>query len=193
MNLLIIKKKIADLGIKIYNKRLEQILILNENLKELDVYKKHYYRISINIYDEFINNKKEDLPKLLEQYLENLKKNRKFDALLGGCMIGPHKSDIVGHNIENNINIKQFSTGQQKTVILLIILAHCNFLIKELKKNPIILFDEVCSHLDLENRELLLDLIDMLNVQTFITGTEKKFFSFLSTKASYCNIINNSG
>ena len=186
-----LEKKIADLGIKIYTKRLEHILILNENLIKLDVYKKHNYRISINIYDKFINDKKEDLPKLLEQYLENLKKNRKFDTFLGGCMIGPHKSDIVGHNVETNININQFSTGQQKAVILLIILAHCNFLIKELKKNPIILFDEVCSHLDLENRELLLDLIEILNVQTFITGNEKNFFSFLSTKASYCNITKN--
>ena len=64
-------------------------------------------------------------------------------------------------------------------------------LISEQKISPIILFDEVCSHLDLENRELLLDLIEILNVQTFITGTEKNFFSFLSTKASYCNITKN--
>ena len=76
-----LEKKIADLGIKIYKKRYEHILVLNENLKKLDCYKKNYYKISINIYDEFINNKKKDLPKLLEQYLENLKKNRKFDAL----------------------------------------------------------------------------------------------------------------
>ena len=78
--------------------------------------------------------KKGDLQKLLELYLKGLKKNRKFDAILGGCRIGPHKSDIVGYNIKNNININQFSTGQQKAVILLIILAHCNFLINELKK-----------------------------------------------------------
>jgi len=187
----ILEKKIADLGINIYKKRLEHILILNENLKNLDSYKKYYYKISIDIDDKFINDKKEDLQQLLELYLKGLKKNRKYDAVLGGCKIGPHKSDIVGYNIKNNFNITQFSTGQQKTVVLLIILAHCNFLIKELKKNPIILFDEVCSHLDLENRELLLDLIDMLNVQTFITGTEKNFFSFLSTKASYCNITKN--
>ena len=135
--------------------------------------------------------KKKDLEKLSEKYLEDLKKNREFDAVFGGCKIGPHKSDIVGYNIKNNININQFSTGQQKTVILLIILAHCNFLINELKKNPIIFFDEVCSHLDLENRKLLLDLIETLNVQIFITGTGKNFFSFLSKNASYCNIKKN--
>ena len=186
-----LEKKIVDLGINIYKKRLEHILILNTNLKNLHSYKKYCYRILLDINDGFINDKKKDLEKLLEKYLEDLKKNREFDAVFGGCKIGPHKSDIVGYNIKNNININQFSTGQQKAVILLIILAHCNFLINELKKNPIIFFDEVCSHLDLENRKLLLDLIEILNVQTFITGTEKNFFSFLSTKASYCNITKN--
>ena len=184
-----LEKKIVELGINIYKKRLQHISILNANLENLKNYnKKFYYKISLNIEDKYIQEKKEDIEKLHEQYIEDLNKNRKLDAILGGCKIGPHKSDIIGCNIENNFNIKQFSTGQQKAVILLIILAHCNFLINELKKNPIILFDEVCSHLDLENRELLLDLIEILNVQTFITGTEKKFFSFLSTKASYCNI-----
>ena len=186
-----LEKKIADLGINIYKKRHKHILILNTNLKKLPSYEKYFYRILLDINDEFINDKKKDLGKLLENYLEDLKKNREFDAVFGGCKIGPHKSDIVGYNIKNNININQFSTGQQKAVILLIILAHCNFLINELKKNPIIFFDEVCSHLDLENRKLLLDLIETLNVQTFITGTEKNFFSFLSTKASYCNITKN--
>jgi recombinational DNA repair ATPase RecF len=54
-----------------------------------------------------------------------------------------------------------------------------------LNKQPILLFDEVCSHLDQFNREILLELINSLHVQTFFTGTEKEFFSFLSTKASY--------
>jgi len=48
--------------------------------------------------------------------------------------------------------------------------------------------DEVCSHLDYVNRELLLYLIEELNIQVFLTGTEKSFFSFLSTKGHYCNI-----
>ena len=74
------------------------------------------------------------------------------------------------------------------SIILLIIIAHCKYLIKNCKRKPILLFDEVCSHLDTENRKLLIQLIEILNVQIFLTGTEKDFFSFLSTKASYCNI-----
>jgi DNA replication and repair protein RecF len=95
---------------------------------------------------------------------------------------------LKGFRKKDNFNINQFSTGQQKTVILLIIIAQCKFLIGTLKLNPIILLDEICSHLDGVNRELLLYLVDQLNVQVFMTGTEKSFFSFLSTKANYYNI-----
>ena len=126
-----------------------------------------------------------------EIFLDQLENNRSLDALLGGSKIGPHKSDIEGRNIEDNFNLNQFSTGQQKTIILLIILAQCKLLINNYNIIPVILFDEVCSHLDEKNRKLLLDIIEKLEVQTFMTGTDKKLFSFLSTKVQYCNINDN--
>ena len=125
----------------------------------------------------------------MEKYFLTLKLNRKLDLLSGKCNIGPHKSDIVGYSLDNNININQFSTGEQKTVVLLIILAQCKFLLDDINLKPILLLDEVCSHLDDNNRELLLHISDLLDVQIFMTGSEKNFFSFLSTKATYCNII----
>ena len=123
-----------------------------------------------------------------EFFSNELKKNRKTDSLTGGCAFGPHRSDIIGYKIDTNFNINQFSTGQQKTAILLIIIAQCKYLIEERNLKPIILLDEVCSHLDNDNRELLLYLIGKLEVQVFITGNDKNLFSFLSTKAYYCNI-----
>ena len=77
------------------------------------------------------------------------------------------------------------STGEQKAIILLIIIAQSKYLINSLNRKPIILLDEICSHLDKYNRDILLDLINSLDVQTFVTGTDKNFFSFLSTKANY--------
>ena len=76
----------------------------------------------------------------------------------------------------------------KKTAILLIIISQCKYLKETLSLNPIILLDEACSHLDNFNKELLLYLVDELEAQIFMTGTEKKFFSFLSTKAQYYNI-----
>ncbi len=80
------------------------------------------------------------------------------------------------------------STGQQKTIILLLIFAQCNHLVNNCKINPILLLDEVCSHLDDDNRSILLNLLDDYKLQFFMTGTDKSLFSFLSTKTQYCNI-----
>ena len=48
--------------------------------------------------------------------------------------------------------------------------------------------DEVCSHLDEINRSILLKITEEFDLQIFMTGTEKKFFSFLSTNNNYYNI-----
>ena len=55
---------------------------------------------------------------------------------------------------------------------------------------PIILFDEVCSHLDEINRRILLTLVESFDLQIFMTGTTRNLFSFLSTNSNFCNITN---
>ena len=54
--------------------------------------------------------------------------------------------------------------------------------------NPIILLDEIGSHLDSNNRKLLLDMINRFKIQFFLTGTDKNIFSFVSTNAKFYNI-----
>ena len=183
-----IEKNIAELALQIYIKRFNHIDILNKTIDDLDIAKKFSNNFFLKISDNFIKKNPEIYESDGEIFYEQLKENRKIDLIAGGCSIGPHRSDIVGYKVGTDFNISQFSTGQQKTVILLLIIAQCRYLIKRENKNPILLLDEVCSHLDANNRELLLYLVNELNVQVFMTGTEKKYFSFLSTKAYYCNI-----
>ena len=80
------------------------------------------------------------------------------------------------------------STGQQKTVVLMILLAQCNYLVNYKKISPILLFDEIGSHLDINNRQVLLDMINRFDIQFFLTGTDKNLFSFVSTNAQFYNI-----
>ena len=112
---------------------------------------------------------------------------RKIDSLNGGSKIGPHKSDILFF-LDNNQPVSQLSTGQQKTLILLLYLSQCKYLINNYQKKPILLLDEVCSHLDDINRNILLSLVQSFNLQVFMTGTTKNLFSFLSTNTNFCNI-----
>ena len=91
--------------------------------------------------------------------------------------------------VNNNSFVSQLSTGQQKTIILLMYLSQCKYLSEVRFKQPILLLDEVCSHLDDLNRKVLLTLIETFKLQIFMTGTSENLFSFLSTNANFYNIV----
>jgi len=182
-----VESNIVSNGINIYKKRILHIQNINNYLKKININQNFYNNYILKLKDDFLDS----YSKIYEdkdQYLYQLQKNRNNDFFYSGCSIGPHRSDIYCINQNNNFNSNQLSTGQQKTLVILIIISQCIFLIKDLKLDPIILLDEICSHLDDNNRELLLYLTNELNVQTFMTGTDESFFSFLSTNAHYCNI-----
>ena len=179
-----VEKKIADYGLKIYLMRAKHIKILNNEITNLQKINMVIHNFKLIINDNFLldQNIEDDFQ---SRYLLKLKSTRDYDAIVGGSKIGPHKSDITAFHFGEKLNLLLCSTGLQKAVILLIIIAQSKYLMNSLNRQPIVLFDEVCSHLDHHNREILLELINALNVQTFLTGTEKNFFSFLSTKANY--------
>ena len=180
-----VENEIVDYGLKIYSKRNKHIRILNSEIKSLRGINKNVYNFELIIKDNFLIHQNNSEIVFKSNYLLNLKNSRIYDAIVGGCKIGPHKSDIYGLHLGNNLSLFLCSTGEQKAIILLIIIAQSKYLINSLNRKPIILLDEICSHLDKYNREILLELINSLDVQTFVTGTDKNFFSFLSTKASY--------
>ena len=148
--------------------------------------KEHNFQFNVNlkIKDDFFNNKI-----ILEKYVSYLQDLRLNDKKYGGTKIGPHKSDVIAI-IDNELDASLLSTGQQKTVVLMILLAQCNYLVKNKNINPILLFDEIGSHLDSQNRKILLDMINRFDLQFFLTGTDKNLFSFVSTNARFYNITN---
>ena len=182
-----VEDNIVKFGSIIYKSRENQVQVINKTLSTLNIATNFSHNFFLKINDNFLE-KNSQIYENPELYSTIIKDNRKIDFISRGCTNGPHLSDLSGYRLDSNFNVNQFSTGQQKTVILLIIIAQCKYLIDILNFKPIILLDEVCSHLDCVNRELLLYLIDELNVQVFLTGTEKSFFFFFFTKAHYCNI-----
>jgi len=177
-----LEKNISADGLQIYSLRVDQLNILINNL---NIYLKEFdlpFNIDTTLIDKFYTSNLQN-----EDYEETLKNNRKIDALVGGCAIGPHKSDYM-FSVNNNSFVSQLSTGQQKTIILLMYLSQCKYLTEVKFKQPILLLDEVCSHLDAINRNVLLTLIETFKLQIFMTGTSESLFSFLSTNANFCNI-----
>jgi DNA replication and repair protein RecF len=177
-----LEKSISTDALQIYSLRESQLSILINNL---NIYLRNFdllFKIDTTLIDKFYTNNLKS-----EDYEATLKKNRKIDALVGGCAIGPHKSDYMFYVNDNSL-VSQLSTGQQKTIILLMYLSQCKYLSEVKSKQPILLLDEVCSHLDDVNRSILLTLIETFKLQIFMTGTSENLFSFLSTNTNFCNI-----
>ena len=178
-----LEKNISIDGLEIYSLRQKQIKFLIDNL---NIYLNKYnlrFEISVKLNDKyFIKNISQ------KDYENQLKYNRNIDSLIGGCNIGPHKSDFIFY-VNDDYLVSQLSTGQQKTIILLMYLSQCKYLLENKGKKPILLLDEICSHLDEVNRNILMTLVESYNLQIFMTGTSKNLFSFLSTNTNFCNII----
>ncbi len=177
-----IETEICSLGLEIYKLRNSQLNTLNIELNNMKNDHNVQFDVKLEIKDDFINHEIN-----FEEYLSNLRDLRLYDKQSGGAKIGPHKSDIISI-INNEFEASLLSTGQQKTIVLLILLAQCNYLVNHKKINPIFLFDEIGSHLDSHNRQILLDMINKFEIQFFLTGTDKNMFSFVSTNAQFYNI-----
>ena len=177
-----IEQNISSTGIEIYKARNTQILSIMKNISLLNTRDKLPFDLNIQIIDNFFEDNLN-----IEKYMYQLKKSREIDKVIGGANKGPHKSDYK-FLVDDSFSVSQLSTGQQKTIILLLFLAQSNYLVKECNLTPILLMDEVCSHLDDINRKLLLKITQQFNLQIFMTGTDKNLFSFLSTNTNFCNI-----
>jgi len=186
-----VEEKIAKFGIEIIYKRNETINLINKNFLKISLLKKNLNFCKISFTEEFSNDIiRTENNFAFEKYLKELKNSRKYDMIVGGCKIGPHKSDIEVIYSKNNLKASFCSTGEQKKIILSIILCQSYCLKSKFKIKPIVLLDEICSHLDNSARSILLDLTDWLNIQVLMTGTQKNFFSFLSKESDFFTINN---
>lgn len=104
-------------------------------------------------------------------YLNLMKRNIKRDLEYGSTIIGPHRDDIF-MSINDN-EVKTFgSQGQQRTVVLSLILSEVELIKKERGMYPVLLLDDVFSELDIHRRKYLSKLFH--NIQTFITLTNSE-------------------
>ncbi len=110
------------------------------------------------------------------KYQKYLNENRE---LVGDKMVldGPHKSDFGVFNQTLKLPVGLTSTGQQKTVLLNIILAHAKLIHTKTSKQPIILLDEAAAHLDAAARAKLFSDLGTTNAQVWATGLDPNVFT----------------
>lgn len=105
------------------------------------------------------------------------------DMAAGRTLIGPHRVDLVGTYAAKGVEASLCSTGEQKALLVSLILANARGLARDFGAPPILLLDEVAAHLDAGRRAALYDEICALGAQAFMTGTGSELFAELGTRA----------
>ena len=123
-----------------------------------------------------------------ERMRAELAANRRIDAESGGAIIGPHRSDLVVTHAAKDVPAARCSTGEQKALLIAVVLAHARLQVELRGTVPILLLDEVAAHLDPIRRAALFETILALGAQAWMTGTDAGFFAELAGRAQFFNV-----
>lgn len=122
-----------------------------------------------------------------------LSANRSRDLAAGRTLIGPHRADLFAEYTAKSVPARDCSTGEQKALLISLILANARALKAELGAAPILLLDEVAAHLDAQRRAALYDEICALGAQAWMTGTGAELFDALGDRAMHLEVSDEAG
>ena len=114
--------------------------------------------------------------------------NRQADAQAGGALIGPHRSDLAVALADKDIAAELASTGEQKALLISILLAHAGLQRAVRGEPPLLLLDEIAAHLDASRRAALFDALLRLDSQAWLTGTDEALFAPLRCQAQFLSV-----
>src|SRR5690349_13441379 len=118
-----------------------------------------------------------------DRYRSLLKDNRARDAAAGRTLDGPHLSDLIVSHAGKNIPAADASTGEQKALLIRLVLAHASLIKQMTGFAPLLLLDEVVAHLDPARRTALYGALSSLGTQVWMTGAEPAAFGDLAGRA----------
>ena len=101
---------------------------------------------------------------------------------------GIHRSDLAVRHLAKGVPAAQCSTGEQKALLIAILLADARLQAEARGTPPLLLLDEVTAHLDVARREALFEAIEALGAQAWMTGTETAFFQPLKGRAQFFSV-----
>jgi DNA replication and repair protein RecF len=180
-NIRIWTEQLIEYGSKVIKARQKFFTSLNTIFKDIDYisrykfYIKYEPNVLVNeIFDEDVT----------YRYRDDLRKCFDIDKYRATTSSGPHRDDwhllikIEEKEHDNNfIRADKFaSRGQQRMALIVLQLALIKLFEKTLDKKPILLLDDIFSELDEENEKILMDIVEHNQIQSFITGVEKKDF-----------------
>jgi DNA replication and repair protein RecF len=123
-----------------------------------------------------------------EGFRAELAEGRYRDRAAGRTLDGPHRADLLVRHAPKDQAAELCSTGEQKALLIGIVLSHARLTAEVAGSTPVLLLDEIAAHLDAGRRAALFSILDDLNCQYFMTGTEAALFDSLIGRAQFLTV-----
>jgi DNA replication and repair protein RecF len=123
-----------------------------------------------------------------ERYRAILRENRSRDAAAGRTLIGPHVGDLLAWHGPKGAPAAQASTGEQKALLVGLVLAHARLVADMSGMAPLALLDEVAAHFDPRRRAALFEALERIGGQVFLTGADPAAFAGLADSAQFLDV-----
>lgn len=123
-----------------------------------------------------------------EGFRRALAAGRERDRAAGRTLDGPHRSDLIVRHRPKSMPAELCSTGEQKALLVGIVLSHARLTGEISDMTPILLLDEIAAHLDAGRRAALFSILEDMNCQAFMTGTDAALFSSLEGRAQFLTV-----
>lgn len=117
-----------------------------------------------------------------DRYRQRLRDSRPRDAAAGRTLDGTHLTDLQVVYAPKNMPAKDASTGEQKALLIGLVLAHANLVTEMTGIAPLLLLDEVVAHLDPARRAALFDELTQLGAQVWMTGADPQAFADIGAR-----------
>ncbi|MCA0870629.1 DNA replication/repair protein RecF [Seohaeicola saemankumensis] len=134
-----------------------------------------------------------EMPGSEEDLRAALSESRFRDLAAGRALVGPHRTDLYGVYAAKGVPARDCSTGEQKALLVSLILANARALAEQIGAAPILLLDEVAAHLDASRRAALYDEICAIGSQAWMTGTGPELFAELGDRAQTVEVTEAGG
>ena len=180
-----LERRMAETGVAIHANRLQA-------LRELDAAQADA-RTAFPAADLTLQPGELGMAETAEDMVQALADGRARDLAAGRTLMGPHRADLYGVYAAKGVPAKDCSTGEQKALLVSLILANARALARDFGAPPLLLLDEVAAHLDADRRAALYDEICALGAQAWMTGTGPELFDSLGDRAQYLHVTETDG
>jgi DNA replication and repair protein RecF len=123
-----------------------------------------------------------------DRYRAVLKTNRPRDAAAGRTLDGPHLTDLTVTYEDKGVAAADASTGEQKALLIGLVLAHAELIGAMSGFAPLLLLDEIVAHLDPSRRRALYDELERIGSQVWMTGADPAAFAAIEGRADVIDV-----